>query len=190
MVPTLSVANWRGKPATYGGYIFSAFSIAYGETSGFGGLTRKAAEGAAEVARGRRETASRATSQGKPHFAFAQGKFGRGTRRPHLYQKSGETVSTCPILVRRPVRFFFPVPGGVAFQASAQRAHEILSSLTLGEHACNSRYQLVPAGESVRSNILVRNVPETVRDWIDHQRQQHGMSQQEFVLSVSAPCCR
>ena len=49
VAPTLSVANWRGKPATYGGDIFGVFSASYGETSGFGGLTRKAAEGAAEA---------------------------------------------------------------------------------------------------------------------------------------------
>jgi DNA (cytosine-5)-methyltransferase 1 len=36
----------------------------------------------------------------------------------------------------------------------------------------------------VSSNILVRNVPETVREWIDRERRQHGMSQQEFVISV------
>jgi hypothetical protein len=44
VVPTLSVANWRGKPATSGGYISGAFSIACGKTSVFGGLTRKAAD--------------------------------------------------------------------------------------------------------------------------------------------------
>jgi hypothetical protein len=43
-VPTLSVANWRGKPATSGGDISGAFSVACGETSGFGGLTRMAAD--------------------------------------------------------------------------------------------------------------------------------------------------
>jgi DNA (cytosine-5)-methyltransferase 1 len=32
--------------------------------------------------------------------------------------------------------------------------------------------------------LLVRNVPENVHQWIDSQRQQHQMSQQEFVLSV------
>lgn len=32
--------------------------------------------------------------------------------------------------------------------------------------------------------LLVRNVPETVSEWIDKERQQHRMSQQEFVLSV------
>ena len=40
MVPILSLANLRGKPATYGGDISPAFSTACGETSGFGGLTR------------------------------------------------------------------------------------------------------------------------------------------------------
>ena len=44
VIPTLSVANWRGKPTTYGGDISFAFSIACGKTSGFGGLTRKAAD--------------------------------------------------------------------------------------------------------------------------------------------------
>ena len=32
--------------------------------------------------------------------------------------------------------------------------------------------------------LLVRNVPEEVRHWIEQGRQQHNMSQQEFVLSV------
>jgi len=32
--------------------------------------------------------------------------------------------------------------------------------------------------------LLVRNVPEDVHGWIDRERQQHRMSQQEFVLSV------
>jgi len=32
--------------------------------------------------------------------------------------------------------------------------------------------------------LLVRNVPEEVHKWIDEERQQHRMSQQEFVLSV------
>ena len=32
--------------------------------------------------------------------------------------------------------------------------------------------------------LLVRNVPENVSAWIDKERQQHRMSQQEFVLSV------
>lgn len=32
--------------------------------------------------------------------------------------------------------------------------------------------------------LLVRNVPDEVRMWIDKERQQHHMSQQEFVLSV------
>lgn len=32
--------------------------------------------------------------------------------------------------------------------------------------------------------ILVRNIPENVRSWIDQERQQHRMSQQEFVLSL------
>jgi DNA (cytosine-5)-methyltransferase 1 len=32
--------------------------------------------------------------------------------------------------------------------------------------------------------LLVRNVPEEVQGWIDRERQQHRMSQQEFVLSV------
>lgn len=32
--------------------------------------------------------------------------------------------------------------------------------------------------------ILVRNIPDTVRSWIEQERQQHRMTQQEFVLSV------
>src|SRR5689334_2010251 len=32
--------------------------------------------------------------------------------------------------------------------------------------------------------ILVRNIPDDVRNWIDQERQQHRMSQQEFVLSL------
>ncbi len=32
--------------------------------------------------------------------------------------------------------------------------------------------------------LLVRNVPESVHEWIDKERQQHRMSQQEFVLSI------
>lgn len=34
------------------------------------------------------------------------------------------------------------------------------------------------------SQLLVRNVPEEVRQWIERQREQHRMAQQEFVLSV------
>ncbi len=33
-------------------------------------------------------------------------------------------------------------------------------------------------------DLLVRNVPSDLRKWIDSQRQQHQMSQQEFVLSL------
>ena len=33
-------------------------------------------------------------------------------------------------------------------------------------------------------HLLVRNVPEEVHKWIDEERQQHRMSQQEFVLTV------
>ncbi|MGB6247871.1 MAG: DNA (cytosine-5-)-methyltransferase [Terriglobales bacterium] len=32
--------------------------------------------------------------------------------------------------------------------------------------------------------LLVRNVPEEVRHWIEQGRQQHNMSQQEFILSI------
>src|SRR4051794_1678319 len=32
--------------------------------------------------------------------------------------------------------------------------------------------------------ILVRNIPDNIRSWIDEERQQHRMSQQEFVLSL------
>ncbi len=32
--------------------------------------------------------------------------------------------------------------------------------------------------------LLVRNVPESVQRWIEKERQQQRMSQQEFVLSV------
>jgi len=32
--------------------------------------------------------------------------------------------------------------------------------------------------------ILVRNIPDNIRSWIDQERHQHRMSQQEFVLSV------
>lgn len=32
--------------------------------------------------------------------------------------------------------------------------------------------------------LLVRNVPDSLQKWIESQRQQHRMSQQEFVLSV------
>jgi DNA (cytosine-5)-methyltransferase 1 len=32
--------------------------------------------------------------------------------------------------------------------------------------------------------ILVRNIPDDVRNWIDQERKQHRMSQQEFVLSL------
>ena len=34
------------------------------------------------------------------------------------------------------------------------------------------------------SELLVRNVPPTVRSWINRERQTHRMSQQEFVLSI------
>ena len=34
------------------------------------------------------------------------------------------------------------------------------------------------------SGLLVRNVPEELRQWIENQRQQHKMTQQEFVLSI------
>lgn len=33
-------------------------------------------------------------------------------------------------------------------------------------------------------DLLVRNVPQHLQEWIDSQRQQEQMSQQEFVLSV------
>jgi hypothetical protein len=33
-------------------------------------------------------------------------------------------------------------------------------------------------------HLLVRNVPDEVRSWIEQERQQYRMSQQEFVLSV------
>jgi DNA (cytosine-5)-methyltransferase 1 len=33
-------------------------------------------------------------------------------------------------------------------------------------------------------DILVRNIPSGVRNWIDNERQQNQMSQQEFILSV------
>jgi len=33
-------------------------------------------------------------------------------------------------------------------------------------------------------DLLVRNVPKHLQGWIDSQRQQEQMSQQEFVLSV------
>jgi len=33
-------------------------------------------------------------------------------------------------------------------------------------------------------DLLVRNVPKGLQEWIDEQRQQHQMSQQEFVLSL------
>src|SRR4051812_40729529 len=33
-------------------------------------------------------------------------------------------------------------------------------------------------------SLLVRNVPDSVKDWIDRGRKQNGMSQQDFVLSV------
>lgn len=32
--------------------------------------------------------------------------------------------------------------------------------------------------------LLVRNVPDSLQKWIQSQREQHGMSQQEFVLSL------
>lgn len=32
--------------------------------------------------------------------------------------------------------------------------------------------------------ILVRNIPDNIRSWIDQERHQHRMSQQEFVLSI------
>jgi hypothetical protein len=33
-------------------------------------------------------------------------------------------------------------------------------------------------------DLLVRNVPKDLREWIDRKRQQQQMSQQEFVLSL------
>ena len=44
-VLTLSVANWRGKPATYGSDISRFVLCTCGETSVFVGLTRKAVDG-------------------------------------------------------------------------------------------------------------------------------------------------
>ena len=37
--------------------------------------------------------------------------------------------------------------------------------------------------------ILVRNVPDHIRDWIEQQRAQHRMSQQEFLLNVLHGAC-
>jgi hypothetical protein len=51
-VPTLIVANWRGKSATSGGDISGAFSKACGETSGFG-LDKKGGGWVAGVVGGR-----------------------------------------------------------------------------------------------------------------------------------------
>lgn len=34
------------------------------------------------------------------------------------------------------------------------------------------------------SDLLVRNVPEDIRQWIDRERRQYNMSQQEFIASV------
>src|ERR1700757_2096220 len=36
----------------------------------------------------------------------------------------------------------------------------------------------------MNKQVLVRNVPQEICNWIDAQRAQHNMSQQEFVLSV------
>lgn len=36
----------------------------------------------------------------------------------------------------------------------------------------------------MKKDLLVRDVPSDLREWIDSQRQQHQMSQQEFVLSL------
>jgi hypothetical protein len=36
----------------------------------------------------------------------------------------------------------------------------------------------------MRKQLLVRNVPEDVRRWIEKEREQQQMSQQEFVLSL------
>jgi hypothetical protein len=36
----------------------------------------------------------------------------------------------------------------------------------------------------MRDQLLVRNVPHDVRQWIERQRQRNQMTQQEFVLSL------
>lgn len=36
----------------------------------------------------------------------------------------------------------------------------------------------------MQNQVLIRKVPQSVRSWIDRERRQRGMSQQEFILSV------
>lgn len=38
--------------------------------------------------------------------------------------------------------------------------------------------------DAMGNNILVRNIPSEIREWIDAERQQNKMSQQEFILSI------
>jgi hypothetical protein len=54
----------------------------------------------------------------------------------------------------------------------------------LGKLANHSCYQTFPAEEAKMGGMLVRNMPQVVREWIEKERQQNQMSQQEFVLSV------
>ena len=39
------------------------------------------------------------------------------------------------------------------------------------------------------NQLLVRNVPDTIRKWIENERLQYCMSQQEFILSVLEQVC-
>jgi len=39
-------------------------------------------------------------------------------------------------------------------------------------------------GEWMTDQLLIRKVPERIRSWIEQERREHGMTQQEFVVSI------
>jgi DNA (cytosine-5)-methyltransferase 1 len=64
--------------------------------------------------------------------------------------------------------------------------HDTEKQLQLWEEVLSSVLSEIPSERprTMSGQLLVRNVPEEVRCWIERQRQQQQMSQQEFVLSV------
>lgn len=59
------------------------------------------------------------------------------------------------------------------------------NQLQLWEEMLSSVLSKIPSEKVLMTGqLLVRNVPDQVKQWIDRERQVHRMSQQEFVLSV------
>jgi DNA (cytosine-5)-methyltransferase 1 len=50
--------------------------------------------------------------------------------------------------------------------------------------SCYHQLELLSVLPSMTDQLLIRKVPSDLRLWIERERQQHGMSQQEFVLRV------